>query len=152
MPVSVRSTIELVKVSVMAYLKPGASVGASFQNVICSTSAKATKSGSGKVPKIRDSMTCLLEHDPHCHTGGVLRMSLVPGFTVSTIILHFLQVGVATSITGSMTPAVVKIFARVEMSTSAALFEFMSGWPMSEAGRAWHSMSVAGDTHSTTSA
>ena len=88
-PVSVRSIIELVKVSVMACLKPCASVGDSFQNDICSSSLKAAKSGSGKVPNNRDSMTCLLEHDPHCHVGGHLRMSLVPGFTVSTIMLHF---------------------------------------------------------------
>jgi hypothetical protein len=112
-PDSVRSTNEFTNVSVMAFFKPCTSPGVSFQNAVCSASDKATKSGSGKVPKIRDSMTCLLEHDPHCHTGGVLRISLVPDFTVSTIILHFLQVGVPRGSSGSMTPAVVKTLAAV---------------------------------------
>ena len=128
-PDSVRSNNEFVKVSVMAFFKPCASVGVSFQNAVCSASDKATKSGSGKVPKIRVSMTCLLEHDPHCHTAGVLRISLVPGFTVSTIILHLLQVGVPRGNVGSMTPAVVKGLAAL-----AALFIVLPEMSLQKAG------------------
>jgi hypothetical protein len=50
-------------------------------------------------------------------------MSLVPGFTVSTIILHFLQVGVITGITGSTTPAVVWTSALCPISAVGSPWE-----------------------------